>query len=241
MIRGSDGVGHGNERNYLAMSQRTTSVAKVSDDQARTIGRMVEDAARKYSGGSVKMELVKGDPDFLTELYALWDRRANLRGQALAIGERPTWKTIKLGTHPSTDALRQALVDGGYRIGDWASDILKRTPIAPEPLELDLILVTVADLGFPEGATRENIYEKAAQLGLTLCPAEVGPALRLDYAAQPKGEWILVGMEPIADSRGYLEVFDVDHGDSGRWLRSDYGYPDDFWHGCYRWVFVRKS
>src|SRR5688500_5991050 len=49
--------------------------------------------------------------------------------------------------------------------------------------------LTVHDLGFPHGATITEIYERAAALGLGLCPLELGPHLRLHYRDQPEGYW----------------------------------------------------
>jgi hypothetical protein len=77
-------------------------------------------------------------------------------------------------------------------------------------------------------------------MGLGLCPAEVGPQWRLQYADQPMGEWILVGMEPISDSDGYLKVFDVARLEDGRWLYGNDGRPGGVWYGDNRWAFRRK-
>ena len=57
-------------------------------------------------------------------------------------------------------------------------------------------------LGFPNGATLKEIYAKAKDLGLELCPAEVGPLLRLNYPDQPNGEYLRIAMETINDSDG---------------------------------------
>jgi hypothetical protein len=108
-------------------------------------------------------------------------------------------------------------------------------------MELDLVVVSVAELGFPDGATLKDIYAKAKTFDLELCPCEVGPQLRLQYMDQPNGEWLLVAMEPITDSDGDPRVFDVGRGGRGRWLRARYGYPGIVWSGSSRWVFVRRK
>lgn len=157
------------------------------------------------------------------------------------IMERAPWKTVQLGTHKSHQDLRKALLKDGFKIGDWCDDILKRISVAPKPTTVELVLVTGAELGFPNGASRKNIYNKAFNFGLDPCPAEVGPQLRLQYSEQPNGEWILIGMEPIADSDGGLGVLCVAHDDYGRWLNGNNGRPGNFWDGDNRWVFCRKS
>lgn len=45
----------------------------------------------------------------------------------------------------------------------------------------------VRDLGFLEGATIPQLFKKANQVGLKLCPLELGPHLRLEYLDQPEG------------------------------------------------------
>lgn len=159
----------------------------------------------------------------------------------------PVWKTIKLGNMGgmkiAADDFRAALKQGGFRIGDWANDLLGRPAFKASKTEMkvDLVVVSVAELGFPNGATRKDIYKRALELGLELCPAEVGPQLRLQYGDQPMNEWFFIGMEPIAGSGGGPEVFRVGRGGGGAWLGSYYGGPDGLWPGDDRWVFVRGS
>ena len=152
------------------------------------------------------------------------------------------WKTIKLGTGFKTaDEFRRALRDGGFRISGWASDILGNPAfkVASEETEVDLIKVTVAELGFKESVRRDQIYERAKEFGLELCPAEVGPQLRLRYKDQPNGEWILVAMEPIFASDGNPRLFPVGRNDSGLWLSGLWSPPARFWPADRRWVFCR--
>jgi hypothetical protein len=52
---------------------------------------------------------------------------------------------------------------------------------------LQTVELTVGDLGFPDGATTAQIFKKASELGLELCPLELGPHLRLGYRDQPEG------------------------------------------------------
>ena len=165
------------------------------------------------------------------------------RLQVLA-GNFPTWKTIKLGTGlQNACEFREALKNGGFRIGDWGNDILGKPAfkVSPKETSIELVQITVAELGFKDGATRKDIYERAISLGLELCPNEVGPQLRLQYKDQPKGEWLLIAMEPIAGSRGDLLVFDVVHRDDGLCLYGDRGRPSFFWDGSYRWVFALRK
>jgi len=156
-----------------------------------------------------------------------------------------TWKTIRLGTNglKTADDFRKFLKDNGFSIGDYANDILGKPTFtaAAEEIELDLVVASVAELGFKNGATREQIYARAKELGLDLCPAEVGPQLRLQYKDQPNGEWLIVAMEPIADSVGLLGLFFVGRFDSGLWLSGFCCRPDYVWYSVGRFVFSRRK
>lgn len=154
------------------------------------------------------------------------------------------WKTIKLGTGLKTaDNFRRALKSAGCKISDWGNDILGKPAFTASETETDvhLVVVSVKEFGFKDGATRADIYKRAQELGLELCPAEVGPQLRLQYKDQPSGEWLLIGMEPITGSVGYLYVFDLERDDGELWLSGSNGDPDLFWNGNYRWVFLRRK
>lgn len=155
-----------------------------------------------------------------------------------------TWKTIQLGTSLQTaDDFRKAVKSAGMKIGDWANDILGKPAFTATEsvMEVELVVASVAELGFKDGATRKDIYVRAQELGLDLCPPEVGPQLRLQYTDQPKGEWLVIAMEPITDSDGSLNLFYVEHAGGGRWLHASLGYPDDFWSGGHRFVFLRRK
>ena len=104
----------------------------------------------------------------------------------------------------------------------WISDYVKQMMDNPDfttskkQEHLNLVRISVKDLGFPNGATTDEIYEKAKKLGLELCPAEVGPQLRLQQLDQSNGDWFYVGMKQISDSGGYPVVFVVSRFDGGR-------------------------
>ena len=154
-----------------------------------------------------------------------------------------TWKTIKLGTGLKTaDDFCKTLKDNGFNISGWANDILRKPAftVAAEETEVELVKVTVAELGFKRGARHEQTYERAKEFGLELCPPEVGPQLRLQYQDQPNGERILVAMEPIIVSDGDPDVFSVERYVSGLWLDGRcWGRSHGFWRPGGRWVFCR--
>ena len=155
-----------------------------------------------------------------------------------------TWKTIQLGTGLQTaDDFRKEVVKAVMKIGDWANDILGKPAFTAttSETEVELVVASVAELGFKDGATRKDIYVRAQELGLDLCPPEVGPQLRLQYTDQPKGEWLVIAMEPITGSDGNLSLFYVGRDGDARWLYANHGHPVCFWDGDFRYVFLRRK
>lgn len=152
--------------------------------------------------------------------------------------ELKIWKTVKLGVHQTSAAYEEALEKKSFRIGDWARQILKKIIVSLTVVEVDLCVMTVAELGLKGNARYDAICARIVEIGGQLCPAEVGPALRLQYEDQPNGEWNLIAMEALTDSDGGLRAFGVGHDDVGRWLGTYDALPDDLYAPGYRVVFV---
>jgi len=207
--------------------------------------------AKTYDRQTAKFLAVVGEnmPDLSGDVMQKWIQNPKAVQKALSNAFCPPeaatprfdiWKTIKLGTGLKIAVdFRCALSDGKFRFSRLASDILGKPVFtaADEETELDLVKVTVAELGFKNGIMFDQIYERAKELGLELCPSEVGPQLRLQYKDQPNGEWILVAMEPIIDSEGYSDIFRVGHHGSGVWLDGFWHFQGLFWAPDLPWVF----
>lgn len=97
-------------------------------------------------------------------------------------------------------------------LSEWGKNILYKTEFSQKSEQYSLVSFTVKELGLPNGATTEEIYKNAQELGLELCPAEVGPHLRLQY---PGKEWMLIAMEQITARVGDPGVFGLNE-DVGR-------------------------
>lgn len=153
----------------------------------------------------------------------------------------PVWRTITLGGYKSVEDVRKVFERQKVHVSDWASDLMDQPAftLASEKTDLNLVKVSVAELGFLKDATRREIYDHAKKLGLELCPAEVGPALRYQYPDQPQGEWLAIAMESVTGSDGHPFVFRVARDDSGRWLDTYWGSLGFFWGGEDQFVFCK--
>ena len=152
------------------------------------------------------------------------------------------WKTIKLGDFQNADSVRNNLKQAGIKVSIWADDILGRISLATENRDIDITIVSVAELGFANGVEYRDICARAKELGLELCPAEVGFQLLLRYMDQSElnGKWF-IAMEPITDLDGVRRLFSVERDDDGPWfygLCSEGGHPDRFYYSDDQFVFA---
>jgi hypothetical protein len=137
--------------------------------------------------------------------------------------------------------------EGGDKIyfsGDVESMLKNENFFVQEKKEhVHFVKLRVADLGFPNGATTEEIFQKAEDFGLELCPPETGPKIRLDYEkifqkAQPTGEYLLIAMKQIFDADGNPDVFLVGRNGGGEaWLSSRWAGPGREWVAGLEFVF----
>jgi hypothetical protein len=154
----------------------------------------------------------------------------------------PKW--ITLGSYQDIDGLRDALDRGHMKIGTAANAILGSPgfTLNTTETEVNLVIASVADLGFgDEGTSLAAIYSRARALGLELCPAEVGPQLRLRYLSQPVGESLRVAMRPIVTDEGIAAGFTVANGGTGLLLLGGEVRPDSIIPAVTRFVFMRPQ
>jgi hypothetical protein len=152
------------------------------------------------------------------------------------------WKTITLGTrHKTAEDFRTALLAAGCYIADGADDILRSATFqtAAQETEIDIIVTSVAGLGFQRFPTYEEICARAREHSFELCPAEVGPQLRLQYLNQPFTHWLQIAMEPLIHSSGRFVIFSVERSFGGRYLGTRYSSPDGICYSPQRFVFVK--
>lgn len=120
-----------------------------------------------------------------------------------------------------------------------------------EYLSLETVELTVHDLGLPEGATLSGIFKRANELGLKLCPVELGPCLRLQYLDQPGGRpsqqyqapkgSITVASEILNSDENFPKGFYLRNIEGELWLR---GYTADeghVWAPENHFVFMKSA
>jgi len=156
----------------------------------------------------------------------------------------PTWKTIQVGNVANRSAFLAALDAADCGVGDAVQDIFVRPEFTVSALkaELDLVLVSVAELGVTiDRPPLARIYGRALRLGLALAPPETGPQLRLQYFDQPLGEFLNLGMDPISGRNGEMDIFVVANGGAGLLLLSQDASARMQFFLSSQFVFVRQT
>jgi len=150
------------------------------------------------------------------------------------------WRTIPLGTYKGVDAYRRALDSAGIKIGDAADEILGRPafPYTRMKTDVELVLLSAADLGVESESSLADVYKRARQIGLELCPAEVAPQLRLDYRNQPLGEALNIAMEPVATHSGEPTILALVNFGTGLALIGSDGRSEFMVPRTWRFVFA---
>lgn len=118
-----------------------------------------------------------------------------------------------------------------------------------EPEDMELVRLTVADLGFTTSVRTDQIYARAQELGLELCPHDTGPHYVLQYQDQLTGQYFYIGMKQISIT-GYehpyvFGVVNYENQDDGLWLMDSTARPDSPWQTWatrHEWCFrIHKS
>ncbi|MGF7048255.1 hypothetical protein J2T13_002762 [Paenibacillus sp. DS2015] len=97
-------------------------------------------------------------------------------------------RTVEVGGLTKSEIL-QKFQQYSILINEYGERLLAadKFTISDTKYSLQTVELTVGNLGFPDGATTIQIFERASNLGLGLCPLELGPHLRLEYLDQPEG------------------------------------------------------
>lgn len=159
--------------------------------------------------------------------------------------EFPVWKTIKIGTYKSKEALWNALgEDSSFKVnGEYMGYLFDKLSIAKTETKIELVKISTGELGLNKIFRDHNVYAQATKLGLYLLPGEVGFQLRLQYPDQPYGEELYVGMESVhADDLCTVEedvILVVKHDTFGKGITTCFD-GDELSANSY-WLFGRRQ
>lgn len=152
-------------------------------------------------------------------------------------------QSIEIGGK-TKEQLQSDLKQAGINVTNFAEEMMESAGFTtlPIPQALDTVRLKVGALGLSGWPTTDQVYRKAQELGLELCPAEVGPHMRLQTKDEPLGNYYRIGMKQITDPYGNPYIFYLARREDGLWLNEYWVRPDYKWHPHNEFVFsLRKS
>jgi hypothetical protein len=117
---------------------------------------------------------------------------------------------------------------------------------------VEIAMVSVAEVGFSEGATYAKLVARALESGLVECPLELGPHLRIQFLDQSEGAAALtathgrvppgaitVASSPLDERDETPKGFYLRRIDGVLWLRGYWSWPGHVWSPEDILVFAR--
>lgn len=152
-----------------------------------------------------------------------------------------TFEDLEIGGKSAKELKKE--IKEEMNISDYADNMLENEAFTTlkSSQTLHTVRLRVQDLGFSENETptTDQLYQRAKDLGLNLCPAETGPHKRLKDKNQPFDDWYRIAMKPIAGRDGLPSVFWLARIDDSLWLDGLLARPADRWNPKNEFVFER--
>jgi len=157
----------------------------------------------------------------------------------------PDYQPVRRVIHVGGRSGRELLEDlerAAVEINEFGLMLLTSAAFKASENRYPLVTVelTVRNLGFPQGAMISAICKMAENVGLSLCPVELGPHLRLQYLDQPEGSLgqpssehrappgsITIASEALEEGDDFPKGFYLRRIKGALWLR---GYRSDSEH-----------
>lgn len=164
-------------------------------------------------------------------------------------------RTVSLGGM-SKDELLAELENRGIQLNEAGRKLFAhgKFTTSPASFSIETVELAVANLGYERGATFAQIKGRGAELGLTMCPLELGPHLRLQlldqregYVGHPPSKHrappgsITVASDPLSDDYETPKGFYLRRIEGLLWLRGYWSASDDVRSPEDRLVFCRPS
>ena len=158
---------------------------------------------------------------------------------------------IEFGGVSKTDLL-QKLNEAGILLNEFAGIIFSNELFQTSKAKKTILItdVFIKDLGFPQGATSPQIREHIKNVGLSECPIELAPYLRLKLRDQPEIsadlslknqsplDAITIFSDPLIEDDNFPKGFYLRKMEGKLWLRGYTSYDEYVWKPNDKMVFM---
>lgn len=130
----------------------------------------------------------------------------------------------------SKEKLLQQLSEADIQFNKYAEILFDHSQFSPasETEKVELVKVTLTDLGLADTCSFEEFSDRASALGLKLCPLYLAAFLRLEYLDQPDGPYLTVASFKPQGDGNFPNGFYLRKFENALWLR---GYQADGFSG----------
>lgn len=159
--------------------------------------------------------------------------------------EKLTFREVWIGGL-SKEELLQDLEDNKIGINAYGLQIINHKDfiITPAREKLQIVEISLSDLGFSKGATTQEVYRQAQRLRFKLCPPELAVHMRLQYIdfSQPidpiAGNWQNIAMKELSDDLDFPRGFYLRKREDGFWIRGYRSSQEHLWSPSDRFIFT---
>ena len=152
-------------------------------------------------------------------------------------------REVRVGGVEKPELLQRLRVSGVQlnRAAEMLFDDGRFVPLGQSQV-MDIAAVSVADLGFEQGASYGQLTARALESGLVECPLELGPHLRLQFRDQPEGSRgqpathhrapsgaITIASPALDEQEDTPKGFYLRRIDGVLWLRGYWSWPGHVW------------
>lgn len=151
----------------------------------------------------------------------------------------PVWMELEIGGL-SAEQLISLLQEKPTCLRDYERDAMRMPSFttSAEKRMVKLARCEVRDLGFSTMPSTKQLQAALKQRGCLLCPAELGPHLRLQLPTQESGDSLWVMMEQISDFQGCPIVWRLNEEKPPYRLSNRAAAPDRKWELHNSIVFI---
>ena len=134
--------------------------------------------------------------------------------------ELQIFKTISIGGITKNQLIEQ-LVEAGIQFNEYAKILFEHQRFSPinKPEKVQLVKVTLSDLGMDNPCSFQEVVNRASTLGLRICPLYCAAFLRLEYLDQPEGPYLTVASAKPEIDENYPNGFYIRNFNKILWLR----------------------
>ncbi len=154
------------------------------------------------------------------------------------------WKKINKIDFSDTKECLLNLKNKNYKVSPWIENIFDNNKLNYFEINypINLVRVSLNDLGFKKHTELKNVYLKIKDMGLELVPPQIALFSRFLYDDQPTGEWLRFAtpLKSMIDSDGVPHLPKLGKALNFYFVETYWAYENAVFHSHNEFVFKKK-